>query len=388
MKCYRIDAPSHRKALLEKLGCDAGGVSIMARKMEVLLFRIRDLPCGAANILKQDALAVGADLAVPTGVVTCKKSHFDGILMGTPRQLGYLIKKEKAQPFGLKALAHELSQHLKEVRYTPKIMGVINANDDSFYPGSRYREKAALEAIETMIEEGAQIVDIGGVSSRPGSDAVDEEEEFARVAPIFRSLASSDLKKEAIFSIDSYRPKVVEAALKAGFGIVNDITGLADERIGRLAKAYGARLVIMHMQGTPKTMQRHPSYDDVMADVDDFFVRRLEKAWGLGLTKETVILDVGIGFGKTLVHNLTLIKNLAHFRHFGCELLIGASRKSMIDAVIPTPVQERLPGTLAIHLEALKRGATIVRCHDVAEHRQAMALSTAIEAADVWEEDA
>jgi len=146
-----------------------------------------------------------------------------------------------------------------------------------------------------------------------------------------------------------------------------------------LAKEHGAMLVIMHMQGTPLTMQRNPIYENVILEVDRFFEERIERALALGLDERELILDVGIGFGKRLEHNLTLLKNLEHFGRFGCELMIGASRKSMIDRVSPAPVEKRLPGTLAIHLQALRRGATIVRCHDVAEHRQALALYEAIE---------
>ncbi|WP_353662965.1 dihydropteroate synthase [Hydrogenimonas sp. SS33] len=379
MRIYRIDRPADKAAFLKGLDCDPGGVAIMAKKMETHLFMIEGMSPGAANILKQDALAVGAELAVPVGVVTCAKERCDAVLMGTARQLGYLAAKEKAQPFGLKKVAAALESFLKERRFSLRIMGVVNANDDSFYAGSRFREKEAVEAVERMIEEGAAIVDVGGVSSRPGSEPVPPEEELRRVAPVLEAVYAQKLYEKAVFSIDSYAPQVVEKALSCGFGIVNDITGLADERIGKLALQYGAKVVIMHMQGTPKTMQQDPRYDNVVLDVDDFFARRIAKAEALGLARDDIILDVGIGFGKRLEHNLALLKHLRHFTRFGCEVLIGASRKSMIDAIVPAPVEARLPGTLAIHLEAVRRGASIVRCHDVAEHRQALALYEAIE---------
>jgi dihydropteroate synthase len=162
--------------------------------------------------------------------------------------------------------------------------------------------------------------------------------------------------------------------LKSGFTLVNDITGAVDEEVIKLAVAYGAKLCIMHMQGTPQTMQINPSYEDVMVEVSAFFEERIAKCERLGMKREDIILDVGIGFGKHLEHNLSLIKNLRHFRKFGCEILIGASRKSMIDKIIATPTEERLAGTLAIHLKAVEQGASIVRCHDVKEHRQALAV--------------
>ena len=379
MKIFRIDTPDRKREILKKLGCDSGGVSIMAKKMETLLFMIEGMSAGAANILKQDALAVGAELAVPIGVVTCKASHYDAMLMGTQRQLEYLVKKEKAQPFGLKKVAETLETFLQERRYPVRIMGVVNANDDSFYPESRYKEKAALEAIERMIEEGADIIDVGAVSSRPGSEPVATEEELSRLKPVLDSIKREKLTEKALFSIDSYTPEAVSLALEYGFRIVNDITGLRNEMIGRLVKTHDAKLVVMHMQGSPKTMQKDPVYRNVILDIDAFFEERLEKAEKIGLKRDALILDVGIGFGKTLEHNLTLLKNLKHFTRFGCEILIGASRKSMIDKIVPASVEERLPGTLAIHQEALRRGASIVRCHDVKAHHQAIAVYEAIE---------
>ena len=374
MKIYRIDTPWEKKEVLDRLGCDKTGSEIMARKMETHLFVIRDLKAGAANILKQDALASGADLALPAGAVVCRQERFDAVLMGTKRELQALARREKIQPFGLRELSVRLEEFLKERRYEPRIMGVVNANDDSFYPGSRYRESAAVEAIGRMIEEGARIVDIGGVSSRPGSEPVSAEEEMARLKPILDTIRSESLAKEADFSIDSYTPEVVAYALACGFSIVNDITGLRNETLGKLARDHGAKMVLMHMQGTPRTMQKNPSYDHVVLDVDRFFEERIERAERIGLAREDLILDVGIGFGKSLEHNLTLLRNHATFLRHACELLIGASRKSMIDRIIPTPTEARLPGTLAIHLKAVENGATIVRCHDVAEHRQALAV--------------
>ena len=383
MKIYRIDKPNDAKTALKLLGSDKGGVTIMSKKMDTHLFVIKDISAGAANILKQDCLSIGAELAVPTGVVTCSKSHYDAILIGTKRQLEFLARKEKAQPFGLKKLAKKLEDFLKESKFKTKIMGIINANDDSFYPGSRYLEKSAVEAIEKMIEDGADIIDIGAVSSRPGSEPVTSQEELRRLKPIIDTIKQEKLYDKATFSIDSYSLEAVAYALERGFSIVNDITGMQNSKLGELAKSYGATYIIMHMQGTPETMQKNPNYDNVILDIDAFFEERIERALEIGFKIEDLVLDVGIGFGKTLEHNLMLLKNLNHFRHFGCEVLIGASRKSMIHKIVPTPVEERLPGTLAIHLEAIRRGASIVRCHDVKEHKQAIKVYEAIEEGSV-----
>ncbi len=383
MDIYRVDAPADAAAFLKRLGCDRGGVFIMAKKMETMLFAVRGLSCGAANILKQDAISVGADLALPKGTVSCDRESYDGLLMGTRRQIEALIEKEKVQPLGLKRLAESLTTFMRTPHKDVRIMGVINANDDSFYPASRFRESAAVAAIWKQVQEGADIIDIGAVSSRPGSEPVPADEELLRIVPIVDAIKREGLLSRVKFSIDSYTPEVVAYALENGFGIVNDITGLSDESIGVLAKEFCAKLVIMHMQGTPLTMQQNPTYENVVLEVDRFFEERIDRALALGLDERELILDVGIGFGKRLEHNLMLLKNLEHFGRFGCELMIGASRKSMIDRISPAPVEKRLPGTIALHLQAVRRGAEIVRCHDVGEHRQALAVYEAIERGDI-----
>jgi dihydropteroate synthase len=344
----------------------------MAKKMELLYFFIKDLQTPAVNILKQDALSIGAELAVPSGVITCTKESYNCLLIGTRKHIEILSKKELAQPFGLKTIAKELQISLKNKKYPTQIMGVINANSDSFFSGSRFCSGDAIDEIKKMIRDGATIIDIGAVSSRPNADIVSEDEEFNRIKPICDIIKSEKLYDKVSFSIDSYTPKVVRYALMSGFKIINDITGGSNEEIIKLAVEYKIKLSIMHMQGTPQTMQNNPNYDDVIVEVNDFFTKQIERCERFGLSREDIILDVGIGFGKSLNHNLTLIKNMNHFKRFGCEILIGASRKSMIDQIIPTPTNERLAGTLAIHLKALDNGASIIRCHDVKEHIQAL----------------
>ena len=375
MYIYQLGNTTDKKAVLKALGVESGGVSIMVKKMETLSFFIKDLKTPAANILKQDALSIGADLAVPGGVILCEKPTYDCILIGTRKHMEVLSKKELAQPFGLKIVAAELKKFLAAKTYPVQIMGVINANDDSFFAGSRFKAEDAIDRIDQMIEDGADIIDVGAVSSRPGAGLVSEEEELERIKAICDLVASEKLYEKATFSVDSYTPSVVEYALKHGFTLINDITGGSDEAMIELAVKYEAKLCIMHMQGTPQIMQKDPEYDDVMVEVSEFFEERIAKCEALGMDKKNIILDVGIGFGKTLEHNLTLIRNLKHFTHFGCEVLIGASRKSMIDKIISTPTDERLPGTLAIHLKAVENGASIVRCHDVKEHVQALSVA-------------
>ena len=376
MKIYKLNINDFQKEY-ENLGCEKIGAKILAKKSTINTLFIKDLNTGAANILKQDALSIGADLAVPRGTILNITSTVDAILIGTNKHFEILARKELSQPFGLNDLAKELKSHINHKKFNIKIMGVINANDDSFFQKSRHKNEDAILQINMMIQEGANIIDIGAVSSRPNSDIVDEQTELARIKYICDSIKKEKLYEKAIFSIDSYTPSVVKYALESGFKIVNDITGLKNDNIAKLVATYDATIVIMHMLGNPKTMQNNPNYDNVILDIDDFFAQRIQKAKEFGI--KNIILDVGIGFGKTLEHNVLLLRNLSHFRHFGYEILLGASRKSMIEMIVPnTPSENRLSGTLAIHLDGLNSGASIIRCHDVKEHFQAIKIYEAI----------
>jgi len=372
----RLSSDIDRKRVLERIDISKEGRAIISQKMDLEFIYIKDLKTPAANILKQDALSIGAELAVPKDTIVCKDSLVDALLIINKRRLKTLIKKEKAQPFGLKQLSSDLEKFLVEKEFEPKIMGVLNANSDSFYDKSRFDIKFASQMIEKMIEDGADIIDIGAVSSRPGSIGVSESEELERLKDIVSLIYKNRYFEKVLFSIDSYSPISIEYSLDHGFSIVNDITGLSSDEVCSIASKYSAKVVIMHMRGTPKDMQKDPHYDDVIVDIDNFFKERIEKARSFGI--EDIVLDVGIGFGKSLEHNLLLIKHLEHFRHFGYELLIGASRKSMIDMIKKTLVEERLPATLAIHQKALENGASILRVHDVKEHTQMLSVYRAL----------
>ena len=375
MQTYKISL-SDAKKFYKELGCDDGGITILARKTKLHTLYIKNMHVGAANILKQDALSIGADLAVPNGVIIAKDKYVDAVLIGTTKHFELLSRKELAQPFGLKNLAKTLKDYVKETNYKTKIMGVLNANDDSFFQDSRFNSFEASLKIEKMIEDGANIIDIGAVSSRPGSLPVCEEVELERLKDIVDTIYSNKYYEKVDFSIDSYSPLVINYVLNHGFKIVNDITGLQNDEVCKIAAKYNAQVVIMHMQNNQTNMQDNPTYKNVILEIDDFFKERIEKAKSFGI--EDIVLDVGIGFGKTLEHNLLLLKNLEHFKHFGYELLIGASRKSMINMITPCEIKDRLAGTLAIHLESLRNGASIIRCHDVKEHFQAIKVFEAI----------
>ncbi len=363
---------------LKEIGVDAGGLNIMSAKAQLYIVSITGLKSAGANVLKQDALSVGADLAVPKGTVMATKEYVDCLLIGSKKHFRILSQKELTQPFGLKEVAHQLQIILKtEKPRHCKVMGVINANDDSFFKESRFKEKDALAKIEMMIADGAEIIDIGGVSSRPGSVEVSAQEELERVRPLIDLLEGSALLEKAQFSIDTFQPMVARYALERGFHIINDIRGLESDELCEVIAEFDATAIIMHMQGRPENMQENPQYGDILDEIYTFFQARIAKAHEYGI--KSIILDVGIGFGKSLEDNLMLLTHLEHFLRLRKQLLIGASRKSLIDKIDPSAVSERLGGTLALHLAAARNGAAIVRVHDVKEHVQALKVQKALQ---------
>lgn len=365
------------KLALEQLNCDSVGYGILRNKDKVLNFLIKDLKVPAAHILKQEALAVGADFALPKDAILYTKEFYSGILMVTRAQSKALLKKLKMQPFGLKKVAQDLESHLGFHNIKPKIMGVLNITPDSFYDRSRKDSKEAEVEIFKMLEQGVDILDIGAASTRPGSDWVSEEEEHKRLNGILEFIKSQKIYEKVTLSIDTYTPSVAKKCLDFGFTMINDITGFGNVKMLEAVKGYECHCVVMHMQGNPKKMQENPNYKDLFLEMDMFFSSRIAALASQNNTQ--IILDVGIGFGKTLEHNCALIQHLGHFLHFGYPLLVGASRKSMIDKIIPSQVEDRLSGTLAIHLESLNHGASIIRCHDVFEHLQALKVWQAIQ---------
>ena len=362
---------------LKRLNCDSLGYEILRNKDRTFNFLIQDLKAPASNILKQEALAVGADFALPRDAILYTKEFYSGILMLTRSQSKALLRKLKMQPFGLKQIAQTLESHLHFRNSTPKIMGILNVTPDSFYSDSRKSGKEAHKRILEMIAEGVEIIDIGAASTRPGSAWVSEEEEHARLCGILEWIKAEKIDEKITLSIDTYTPSVARKCLDCGFKIINDITGFRNDAMLDAVRGYDCECVIMHMQGNPKEMQVNPHYENLFAEVDSFFESRIEALEQCGITK--IILDVGIGFGKTLEHNLALLKHLGHFLHFGYPLLVGASRKSLIDKITPCAVEERLGGTLALHLESLKNGASIIRCHDTKEHIQALKVWQSIQ---------
>ena len=255
------------------------------------------------------------------------------------------------------------------------VMGILNVTPDSFSDGGRFlQSERAVERGLQMAAEGADIIDIGGESSRPGSDPVTEAEEIARVVPIIRRLSH---EADVPLSIDTYKASVAEAALDSGAQIINDISGMTfDPRMIELAHRFQATVVLMHMKGTPKTMQQNPMYGNVIREVYEYLNQRFKNAQSHGI--QQVIVDPGIGFGKNLQHNLDLMKGLKAFSTIGCPVLVGPSRKAFIGTLLDLPVEERLEGTAAAVAACILNGANIIRVHDVKEMKRVAGVADAL----------
>jgi dihydropteroate synthase len=257
-------------------------------------------------------------------------------------------------------------------------MGIVNVTPDSFADGGRYLEPAAaVRQARALAAEGADLIDVGAESTRPGSPGVPAAEERARLLPVLERLLDDP---PCPVSVDTSKPDVAEAALGLGAHMINDVTALAaGPELARLCAAHGAGLAVMHMKGTPRTMQADPRYDDLLAEVRDGLAAAVAAAEAAGVAPESICVDPGIGFGKTVDHNLTLIKRLDAFRALGKPILVGPSRKSFIGALLDrVPPAERLEGTLAACVMAVVAGAHIVRVHDVAAVRRAVRVAEAI----------
>jgi dihydropteroate synthase len=262
----------------------------------------------------------------------------------------------------------------------PLLMGIINVTPDSFSDGGvHFDAQTAIDAGLRMIDEGADILDIGGESTRPNAEEVAAGEELRRVIPVVTALADRGVR----VSIDTMKPQVAQRALEAGAQIVNDVTALADPEMISVVSESRCTVCLMHMKGTPRTMQQNPTYGDVVSEVRDFLV---ERARSSGITQDKIWIDPGIGFGKTLQHNLDLIRNLDTLVATGYPVLIGVSRKSFIGRLLgggePLPVEERLEGTLAAQVVAQIKGAKIIRAHDVRSSRRAIDMAAALVSAD------
>lgn len=398
-----LDIKTRPEGLKEnkKIGATPAGSRIMIEKIFPISLKIKGINPLGANILKQEMLARGGDVVtsrntlLEAGSRTEIKGKSDVIVQGTIKTIESLIDKIKEQPFGLKELSGELKEYLdrldkigkrKELVIDKKkfnldedilIMGILNITPDSFYDGGFYFEKdKALRRIEVMVKEGADIIDVGGMSTRPGSIPVNPDEETKRIIPAIEYIKNN---YDILISADTYRSEVARKAIDAGAHIINDISGLSmDPQMVKVIPERDVSVVIMHIKGTPENMQKNPEYENVMDEIYDYLEEKTDMATGSGIKPEKIIIDPGIGFGKTLEHNLEILNKVKELTVLGFPVLIGASRKSFVGGILDLPVEERLEGSIAAAVYSVVNGVNILRVHDVKETIRAVKVAKCI----------
>ena len=367
-------------SLMKKIGVSAAGTAIMRGRFSIKTFMVSDISTPAANVVKQEVLSLGGEAAVPAHAVNCSNPKSDFVFSLRSDKISEFAARMKAQCWKLPQVADFIEKFVGSQKpwfsfshpgidtTRPNIMGILNVTPDSFSDGGSWTDiDAALKHVSEMVENGADIIDVGGESTRPGSDPVDAETEKKRVVPVI-----SEIKKQfpkAVISIDTVKSSVAEAAVNAGAEIINDVSGLTfDPEMASVCAGAGKPVVIGHIKGSPKDMQENPVYGNLFGEMLDFFNRSKEMLLSKGLSESKIIIDPGIGFGKTLEHNLAIIKHLEVF--FSCldPVAVGFSRKSVIGAICgrKNPL-ERLAGTVALDTIALEKGAAVIRVHDVKE---------------------
>jgi dihydropteroate synthase len=378
-------------SMIKEIGCDPGGLKIMAPKGEMILIRVENLSLRAANILKQEMLSRGGDVVLHRDVAGLTIEKSAAIIMGTRRQLNELLIKLRVQPFGLKTLGREIEEMLKaqdqlerrgreiwlphgakplRIGERTLVMGILNVTPDSFSDGGKYIDiDQAVEHAHRLIEEGADIIDVGGESTRPGAEKVPLETEANRVLPVIEALSR---RISVPISIDTYKAEVARRAIQAGAHIINDVWGAkADPDMAKLVADTGAPIILMHNR---ENMNYSSLIPDMMRDLRE----SIELILSAGGMKEQIILDPGIGFAKTLEHNLEIMARLEEFTSLGYPILLGTSRKSFIGKTLDLPVDQRVEGTIATVVLGIQKGADIVRVHDVGAVSRAARMTDAM----------
>ena len=379
----------------EKIGATVVGQKIMVEKLFPLAIKVKGLKVLAINILKQEMLARGGDVVTSRDTLLETKGTTDAIIEGQKKSLESLIPKLRMQPFGLADLADELEVFLRDYKNNRSkksfsigkkkfdlisdtlVMGIINVTPDSFFDGGKYNHKdQAVKRISEMIADGADIIDIGGLSSRPGSKPISLEEELKRTIPVVRSVSNNF---DTLISIDTYRSEIALEAISAGAHMVNDISAFTmDNNMAGVVADKGVSVTLMHMQGKPEDMQKNPQYENVIDEIYEYLDGKASAAIDAGISPDKIVLDPGIGFGKTLAHNLSILNKISEFRYMKYPIMIGASRKSFIGDILDLPVEDRLEGSLAAAVWSVINGANILRVHDVAETVRSVKIARSI----------
>jgi dihydropteroate synthase len=396
VRSINIRSSEFAREEMSRIGVDPIGTALMLPKQFHYNLKLSGLTPPQANILKQEVLAVGGEAAVSKGVVSCKVEQTDAILSATVKQYQRLIKKLRSQPYGLGDLSIELASVLSnldtanalrffkgrtrswDISKCTLVMGVLNLTPDSFSDGGAYKDTAsAVARAKEMMEEGADIIDVGGESSRPGAKAVSAAEELGRIIDVVEELSAAGIP----VSVDTVKSEVAARAIEAGAEVINDISALtSDEKMASVVSEGQAGLILMHMRGTPETMQDDIAYDDLMGELFKHLKERIEFAEATGIELDKIAIDPGLGFSKSMEANLEILGRLSELRALGRPILIGASRKSFIGKATGKDVAERLSGTLAAISAAVLGGARIIRAHDVSETVEAIKVLDAIRA--------
>ncbi len=392
IRCLHITNANEAIHQIKKVGVDPTGIKLMEGKTLHFNLKVEGIEPRTANLLKQEMLSLGGDVAVDGRGLDCSTQQTDAILMGTQKNFEKLILKLEQYP-DLHFIGQSIKETIKNISKThysircrkrtltlgkrTLLMGVLNVTPDSFSDGGLFfdKEKAIAHGLR-MVEEGADILDIGGESTRPGSKPLELEEELRRVIPVIESLVK---EVEVAISIDTYKSTVAQRAIEAGAEIINDISGLHfDPSLAQVAAKEDIPLVLMHIRGTPETMQKDVHYGSLFSEILQYLKESIQRAESAGLDPRQIIIDPGIGFGKTAEDNLLIIKNLFEFRILGRPILLGTSRKSFIGKILNTEVGDRLEGTLSSIAIGVLNGAHIIRSHDVLQAKKAIAVADAI----------
>ena len=389
-----INTLQDAREILAQIGVSSQGIEVMAPKAIGRSLLLYNITTGAANILKQEALIIGADVAMSKGIVEGEKKKTNLLFMGGANKILALITRMRHYTsLGLPEIRQQLNTFRNQLLYwslkdkgrdfTPDIMGILNVTPDSFSDGDQHYgiDKARKHALQ-MIADGASIIDIGGESTRPGSSRVTLEEELTRVIPVIKAIRK---ESNVRISVDTYKAEVAHQALQAGANIINDITSLTGDAkmIEVLQEFPFSQVCLMHMQGSPENMQKNPHYSNVINDILDFFAERIAFCQQHKISLERVIIDPGIGFGKNLNHNLAILKRLDEFHILGCRILLGASRKSFINMITPSVPLAREGGTMATTALAFQKKVDIIRVHNVKDNVQLVKVLSAINNANM-----
>lgn len=384
-----INSTNEAACLFDSIGVDKTGIDIMKDKALFFCIKIKSLTIPQASVIKQEMLSLGGDAANARGTITSSIKATDVLLMGTKKQYGKLSKKLKLHPFGLPTLSDAITNAISNFSGNPKplkikgfnlnfkkrayIMGIVNMTPDSFSDGGQFStHEQAVNFAKSLIKSGADIIDIGGESSRPGASDIPKDEEIERVFPLVRALASG----KCLISVDTRRSEVANACLKAGAHIINDISALNhDKKMAKVISRHKAGVVLMHMQGTPKDMQNNPCYSDLIYDIILYLKNSIAIALKNGILFDHIIIDPGFGFGKRLEDNYRILDKLSGFRALGLPILAGMSRKSMIGSVLGIPEKERDLGTAVASALAIYNGANIIRVHNATQAKQAAIIA-------------